>query len=67
MWEDNIRMNLEEMDVNMRNLIGSAQDKNYWRPLVETVGLFQNFISKFMEKGPIGSNSSLDLCYVTWE
>ena len=26
-WEDNNRMDLEEMDVNMRNWIDSAQDR----------------------------------------
>jgi hypothetical protein len=30
-WEDNIRMALEEIDINTRNL---AQDRNYWRTLV---------------------------------
>ena len=33
-WEDNIRMDLEEMDINAGNLVDSAQDRNYWRALV---------------------------------
>ena len=32
--EDNIRMNLEEIGINAGNLIDSAQDRNYWRALV---------------------------------
>ena len=33
-WEDNIRMNLEEIGINVGNWVDSAQDKNYWRALV---------------------------------
>ena len=33
-WEDNIRMYLNEIGVNMRNWVVSAQGKNYWRVLV---------------------------------
>ena len=33
-WEDNIRMDLKEIDVNTRNWIDSAQDRDYWRTLV---------------------------------
>ena len=33
-WEDNIRMDLEEMGVNVGNWVDSAQDSNYWRALV---------------------------------
>ena len=33
-WEDNIRMDLEEIGINARNWVDSAQDKNYWRALV---------------------------------
>ena len=33
-WEDNIRMDLKEIGVYTRNLIDSAQDRDYWRPLV---------------------------------
>ena len=33
-WEDNIRMYLEEIDINASNWIDSAQDRNYWRALV---------------------------------
>ena len=32
--EDNIRMYLKEMDINMRNWIDSAQDRDYWGALV---------------------------------
>ena len=29
-WEDNIRMDLKEMGINMRNRVNSDQDRNYW-------------------------------------
>ena len=33
-WEDNIRMDLEEIGINARNWVDSAQDRDYWRALV---------------------------------
>ena len=33
-WEDNIRMDLEEININAGNWVDSAQDSNYWRALV---------------------------------
>ena len=33
-WEDNIRMELEEIGINAGNWFDSAQDRNYWRALV---------------------------------
>ena len=33
-WEDNIRMDLEEIGINTRNSVDSAQDREYWRTLV---------------------------------
>ena len=33
-WEDNLRMDLKEMGINMRNWVDSAQDRDYWRALV---------------------------------
>ena len=33
-WEDNIRMDLEEIGINAGNWVDSAQDTNYWRALV---------------------------------
>jgi hypothetical protein len=36
-WEDNIRMDLEEIGNNARNWVDSAQDRNYWRALVNAV------------------------------
>ena len=32
-WEDNIRMNLEEIDINASNLVDSAQDRDSGEPL----------------------------------
>ena len=33
-WEDNIRMNIEEIGINAGNWVDSAQERNYWRALV---------------------------------
>jgi hypothetical protein len=33
-WEDNIRMVLEEIVINAGNWVVSAQDRNYWKALV---------------------------------
>ena len=33
-WEDNIRMDLEDICISAGNWVDSAQDRNYWRPLV---------------------------------
>ena len=33
-WEDNIRMGLEEIGINAGNWVDSAQDRDYWRALV---------------------------------
>ena len=33
-WEDNIRMDLKEIGINTRNWDDLAQDRDYWRALV---------------------------------
>ena len=33
-WDDNIRMDLEEISINAGNWVDSAQDRNYWRALL---------------------------------
>ena len=33
-WEDNIRIDLEEIGIYVGNWVGSAQDRDYWRALV---------------------------------
>ena len=33
-WEDSDRINLEEVGINAGNLVDSAQDRDYWRALV---------------------------------
>ena len=33
-WEGYIRMDLEEIGINAGNWVDSAQDRNYWRALV---------------------------------
>ena len=35
-WKDNIRMDIKEIGINTRNWVDSAQDKDYWRALVNT-------------------------------
>ena len=33
-WEENIRMNLEEIGISVGSWVDSAQDRNYWRVIV---------------------------------
>ena len=33
-WEDNIRIDIKEIGINTRNWGDSAQDRNYWKALV---------------------------------
>jgi hypothetical protein len=33
-WEQNIRMDLKEIGINTRNWVDWAQDRDYWRTLV---------------------------------
>ena len=33
-WEDNIRIGLEEIVINISNWVDSAQDRDSWRALV---------------------------------
>ena len=33
-WEDNVRMDLEKICISAGNWVDSAQDRNYWRALV---------------------------------
>ena len=35
-WEDNIRVNFKEIGINTRNWVDSAQDRDYWRALVNS-------------------------------
>ena len=35
-WEDNIRMDLEEIGINTGNWVDSAQDTDYWRAIVNS-------------------------------
>ena len=33
-WEDNIRMDVKEIGISTRSWVDSAQDRDYWRALV---------------------------------
>ena len=33
-WEYNVRMDLKEISINTKNLVDLAQDRDYWRALV---------------------------------
>ena len=33
-WEDNIRMDRKQIGINTRNSVDSAQERDYWRALV---------------------------------
>ena len=35
-WEGDIRMDLEEIGINAGNWVDSAQNRNYWRALVNS-------------------------------
>ena len=34
-WKDNIRLDLQEIVINKRNWIDSAQDRDYWQALLD--------------------------------
>ena len=36
-WKDNIRTDLKEIGISRRYLVDSAQDRDYWRALVNAV------------------------------
>jgi hypothetical protein len=36
-WEDNIRMDLQEVECGCEDLVGLAQDRDRWRALVSAV------------------------------
>ena len=40
-WKGNIRMDLKEININTRNWVDSAQDRNYWRALMNAVLIFR--------------------------
>ena len=40
-WKDNIRRDLKEICINTRNWLDLAQDRDYWRALVNTPLNFQ--------------------------
>ena len=51
-WEDSIRMDLEEMGINAENWVELAQDRNYWRALVNTALNLRVSLVQPMRSGP---------------
>ena len=48
-WEDNIRMDLKEIGINTRNWVDSAQDRDYWRVLVNlTLNLWVSYAMELL-------------------
>ena len=35
-WEDNVRMDLKEIDINTRNWVDLPHNRDYWSALVNT-------------------------------
>ena len=48
-WEDNIRMNLEQIGVNAGNWVDSSQDRDYWRSLVNAALKLRKFFFQLAE------------------
>ena len=55
-WEDNIRIDLKEIGINMRNWVDSAKNRDYWRALVNVV--FNIWVPKAMELVSYDLNNS---------
>ena len=49
-WEDNVRMNLKEIGVNTWYWIDSAQDRDYWRTLVNAALYLRVIVCYILEK-----------------
>ena len=49
-WEDNIRMDLQEVDLGYENWIGLAQDRDRWRALVSAVFLTSCKLASFTRR-----------------
>ena len=46
-WEDNIRMDLNKLNINTKNWVDLAQERGYWRALVNAALKF--WVLKVME------------------
>ena len=40
-WEDSIRIDLKEIGISMKNWVDSAQDRDYWRALMNATLKFR--------------------------
>ena len=56
-WEDNTRMDLEEIGINAGNWMVSAQDRDYWRALVNAALNLR--VPQAMESVSVNTNSVL--------
>jgi hypothetical protein len=36
-WEDNIRIDIKQIGINTRNWVDAAEDRDYWRVLLNAV------------------------------
>ena len=46
-WEDNIRVDLEGIGINAGNWFDSAQDRDYWRALVNAALNFRELVNNY--------------------
>ena len=64
-WVDHIRMDLEEIGINAGNWVDSAQDRNYWKALVNAAlnshGVSYHITSRMVIMASISSTSTI-LC-----
>ena len=51
-WDDRIRMELKEIDVNTKNWINLTQNRDYWRALVNAALNFQVPVMKLVNCFP---------------
>ena len=60
-WEDNIKMDLKEIGVDVRSWIDSAQDRDYWRALVNAVLNLRGICQLLPNKSPITRYSVISI------
>ena len=58
-WDDNIRMYFKEIGINTRNWIDSAQDRNYWKVLINAALNLRD--SQAIERASYITRTEIDL------